>query len=123
MEYVLFFLIIITGSFIQGATGFGLGLFSMALLPFFLPFKACSAIILLLSLLLNVQIAWKLRDKINYKILLPVLITAFAGRYFGVSALMSLNDTILKMIFGGLLILISLFFAFQGNKITIKPQI
>jgi uncharacterized membrane protein YfcA len=122
MEYVLFFLIILIGSVIQGATGFGFGIFVMAVLPFFFPFKTCSAIVLLLGTMLNVQLAWGLRKNINFKVLLPVLAAALAGRYFGVYALMNLNDTVLKMIFGGVLILLSLFFAFKGNQVVIKPH-
>lgn len=123
MEYILFFLIILCGSVIQGATGFGFGILVMALLPFLLPFKLCSAIVLLLSLILNVQLAWSLRRNINFRILLPVLAAAFAGRYIGVYALMNLNDTVLRMILGCVLILLALYFTFKGNQIPIKPHI
>ena len=74
-----------------------------------------------LALLLNLKLAFKLRTNINFKIIIPVIITSFLGRIAGVNILMYLPEDTLKTIFGFLLIIIALYFILYKNKVKFNP--
>jgi uncharacterized membrane protein YfcA len=92
--FVLFVLFI--GSFIQGSSGFGFGLFSMGLMSIFLTVKDSTLIILALTLVISSGILVKLWRYILWRDILPILTSAVIGRiiafifmiYFGEADIM-----------------------------------
>lgn len=120
-QAVVLFVVCFIGSVIQGTTGFGYALFSMAVLPFFLPLKTAAVVVLLLGFVSSVQIAFNLRKHINVKLLLIPILASFVGRYVGVKALMSFDTGVLKSILGVVLVILSIYFAFFNRKIRIRP--
>ncbi|OQP05682.1 hypothetical protein B1690_12560 [Geobacillus sp. 46C-IIa] len=79
-ELIFVFAILFVGSLIQGASGFGFGLFSMGLLPILLTFKDSTLLVLALTILISLHVAVKFRKSIRGKDLLLILSFALAGR-------------------------------------------
>lgn len=122
MNYLIVFITGILGGSIQGSTGFGFAILAMAVLPFFIPFKVASSVVLIMSITMNAQVLMKLRKYINYRMIIPTTIGAFVGRSIGVYGLMNLNVDILKTILGIVLVVLSGYFYKFNNKIRMKAS-
>ncbi|WHH58575.1 sulfite exporter TauE/SafE family protein [Petroclostridium sp. X23] len=120
MSLLYVFLIFLLGSVIQGIAGFGLAIFAMPLLPFIMPLKTAAVLVVFASFFIAVQVALQLRKHINIKLLVFPVIALLIGRIVGVHVLMSYKESILKVLLGYTLILLSIYFAFYKNKISIK---
>jgi uncharacterized protein len=104
-ELILILLILFIGSFLQGTSGFGFGLFCMGLLPFFLPLKSCTLLVLALTIIISLRIVLKLREFVKIKEIFLILIFALVGRIFSFFFLNQFGDMdILKMTLGFVLI-------------------
>ncbi|HBE02561.1 MAG TPA: hypothetical protein DC049_08800 [Spirochaetia bacterium] len=89
---------------IQGGTGFGYGIFSMALLPFFMDIRHASALLVFSSLTVNFVIFFRLRSFFRFDRLLPLVISAALGVPAGVFFLTAADKNILLFILGIILI-------------------
>ncbi len=112
-----FFAVLFFGAIIQGATGFGLAIFSMSILPFFLPVKSAVVAMLPASITMFVIILIKQRRFINYRLLVGLLPGIFAGRWLGTWGVTVLPDEIMRTVLGGILILLALYFLFFRDRI------
>ena len=122
MEIVLIFLIYIAGSFIQGITGFGFGLFVMSFMPLFVPFPEVILVVLLINVVMTAQMTYRLRSHVNVKFILVPLVAALAGRTIGIFILMNTDGAILQRVLGVVLILFSVYFAFFVGNVKLKPS-
>jgi uncharacterized protein len=105
LEFILILLILFIGSFLQGTSGFGFGLFCMGLLPFFLPLKSCTLLVLALTIIISLNIVLKLREFVKIKDTLVILSFALVGRIFSFFFLNQFGDLdLMKMILGFVLI-------------------
>ncbi|RXT06560.1 sulfite exporter TauE/SafE family protein [Ammoniphilus sp. CFH 90114] len=84
MEIQIIFIIAILfiGSFIQGTSGFGFGLFSMGLLPIMLTLKDSTLLVMSLTLITSSLIVARVYKYIEWKGLLIILGMALIGRVF-----------------------------------------
>ncbi|MBP1931197.1 sulfite exporter TauE/SafE family protein [Ammoniphilus resinae] len=82
IELVYILIILFIGSFIQGSSGFGFGLFSMGLLSLILTVKDSILLILGLTILISIRILIKYYRFICWKELIPILCAALVGRIF-----------------------------------------
>lgn len=104
-ELIAILFILLIGGFIQGASGFGFGLFCMGLFPFFLPLKSSTLIIVALTVIISLNIVIQLRKYILIKDLYYLLSFALAGRILSFYFLNHFGDMdILKKILGFILI-------------------
>jgi len=74
------FLILLIGSFIQGTSGFGFGLFAMSTLPLLFSLKESTLLVLSLTVIVSLTIVSKVYKHIQWKGLLVVLSAALIGR-------------------------------------------
>ncbi len=79
-ELLFIFLIILIGGFVQGASGFGLGLVVMGFLPLMLTIKESTLIVIALLLVASLSILRKIYKHIELKGLIIVLSSALVGR-------------------------------------------
>jgi uncharacterized protein len=104
-ELFLVLLILFIGSFLQGTSGFGFGLFCMGLIPFFLPLKSSTLLVLALTIIISLNIVLKLKEFLLIKELYTILIFALTGRVFSFFFLNYFGDMeIMKLILGFVLI-------------------
>nr|WP_236784602.1 sulfite exporter TauE/SafE family protein [Alteribacter salitolerans] len=76
----MLFLIILVGGFVQGASGFGLGLVVMGFLPLLLSIKESTLLVMVLLLVASLTIMRKVYKHILLKGLLIVIVSAIVGR-------------------------------------------
>ena len=84
------------------------------------PYKTVAAVVAFIDLFLSLQLTWKLRKSINMRIILPVH-DLYIGKGHGINVVMSIDEDILKISLGIVLILFSIYFHFYKEKIKIKP--
>nr|WP_144923474.1 sulfite exporter TauE/SafE family protein [Paenibacillus bovis] len=92
-DIVLILFILFIGSFVQGISGFGLGLVSMGLLSIFLSVKDSTLILLTLTVILSSHVLLKLRNYIIWKDIVPLLIGSLVGRVLSFVFLLYFGDT------------------------------
>ena len=110
-------------SFIQRVTGFGFGIFIMTFLPHIMPsYGEATTLSGLLAMVQSLVIVYKWRHIIVWK-KLHIILTAFIiTSYFSVKCISTLDEKTLKHILGITLILVSLYFLFFKERISISPH-
>ena len=122
VQSVLIILIGAGASFIQRVSGFGIGIFAMLFFPHFLPTPVAGATIsCLFSCGTSSYNAIKYRKDTPYKTVLPLLVAAMVIIPIAVYFSASVPDKVFKILLGVVLILLSIYFLFFGNKIHFKP--
>lgn len=111
-----------TGAMIQTVSGFGFGIFSMCLLPFFMPGYITAAIVSnMCSVLLTIFILAKMYKKIRWRALIFTLGAYFVVSVFIVRFQKTQSDNSLKKLLGVFLIGLSIYFFLSKSNHKIKP--
>jgi len=103
---------------VQGATGFGFGLVSIALIGTIMDAKQASVIIVLVSLGLYVVLLWKLRAHFSWTGLAPVLVGVVVAAPLGVCFLREADHRVFTFTLGILLIASVLSNLLRGSSTT-----
>ncbi|MDA1191715.1 MAG: sulfite exporter TauE/SafE family protein [Candidatus Poribacteria bacterium] len=93
--------IFLGSAFLQGLTGFGFGMVSMALLPFVMPAYDASILGALLVLFNTAYLTWRQRHSVEWKTVLTTFAFAMVGVPLGVYVLVVFDETLLKRLIGG----------------------
>lgn len=121
---LLLFLFCTGASFVQRVSGFGFGIFIMTVLPYLLPsYGEATTLSGMLSLTQSLFIFATHYKYVNWKRLLPMLITFLVVSFFAVRFVAEAADTHLKLLLGIILIIMSLYFLFFNGKFKIKPTL
>lgn len=112
----IIFLIIFLASFIRSALGFGDALIAMPLLVMYLSIQVVSPVIAVLALIISVFLLILNRKELRIKILLHFLIPAIIAVPVGVYFLKDLNDKILKLMLGLVIISFSIYKLMKPQK-------
>lgn len=124
LEYILLILVCGGGAFIQRVTGFGMGIFAMLFLPYFLlSHGVCAAIMGLLSFVSSTYNAARKRNHIRWKLILPLLAAAVAVIPMTVRLSAGLPQAVMKRILGVVLVGLSIYFLFFSKKIHLRPTV
>ncbi len=111
--------IFLFSSFIQGITGFGFSLIAIPLLLSFIGPKTLIIYTVTYSLFINVIIVRNYYRDANLKRIMPLLISAIIFTFVGVHYLKNIDERMLKLIIGSLLILVGIINNF-GIKFSFK---
>lgn len=124
MEFLLLLLIGTGAAFVQRVSGFGLGIFAMIFLPHILPtHTAAAAISSLFSCVTTTYNTVRYRQKIAFKTAIPMIAAALVTITAAVRFATLVSADVFKMLLGGVLILMSLYFIFFNQKVKIRPTI
>lgn len=123
MNFVLFFVIVLLGAVVQSVTGFGFGIFVVSLLPLLMPLQQTVAILALLTIFMNFQLAWKLRRCVEWKTMLPVLLSSILLQTLCVRLLFTVDAAILRRVLGMVLLGFAVFFAFIKQRIALRKTL
>lgn len=124
VQIILIAIVGIGASFVQRVSGFGLGIFAMIFLPYFMDSSVYAATVSTLFACGTTTFnAVRYRKNTPYKTVLPMLISAMVVIPIAVYFSASVPDKVFKMILGVVLILLSIFFIFFSTKIHFKPSI
>lgn len=121
-ELILILSILFIGSFIQGASGFGFGLFSMGFLPLFLTLKDSTLLVLALTVVISLTILFRFFKLINWRNITIILIGALTGRVCSFYFLNTYGDMDwVKKILGFILIAMVIYLLTTKEKTTSSP--
>ena len=113
---VLGLLAIFLAGVTYGLTGFGFALVSVPLLMLLLPPRAVVPIVLLLSTLTGIAVAYEARKSVDLKRIWPLMVAGFVGMPLGTYLLTSLDANVLKAAIGAVITLIALAFLFGFQR-------
>lgn len=124
-EYLLYLFIFIVssiGSAIQAATGFGYGIFVMAVLPFFLPYGDALCTTGIIAIFTSLVIALKHKEYFNWRLIATPIVACLIVSPLGTAFLRGHADDFLRRILGGFLILLSLYLLFVSGRLKIRAN-
>ena len=117
---IAIFLLSIGASFVQRTTGFGFGIFIMAMLPYFMPtYGEATTLSGILAITTSAVIVWRLRRYVTWQRMWPILLTFIIVSTTAIFVLTRIEDHILRQILGAALIVISIYFALFSQKIKL----
>ena len=122
-EYVLLVLAAGGGAFIQRVTGFGMGIFAMLFLPYFLPHGTAVAVMGIVGCLGAVWNALRHWKQIRLKLMLPMACAAMAVIPLAVWLSEALPQSVIKRLLGVVLVVLSVYFLFFSRRIQLKPTV
>lgn len=96
--------IVVIASLIQGAIGFGFGLFSVAALALVTGLKTSTPFLALVNLPAVVYVFWQLHDAVRWRRLVSVLVGLLLGIPFGIFVLVHWPEELLLRILGAVLL-------------------
>lgn len=105
--------ILFVGAFLQGVTGFGFGMVTMALMPFVIGARVSSIVVAFLALTNTGYLTWRLRRSVNWRVLAHLLSGALFGVPIGVYALKTLPDSALKRLIGFAILFYCIYYAWR----------
>lgn len=110
-------------SFIQRTTGFGFGIFIMTMLPFLMPsYGEATTLSGLLALTTSLYITLHMRRLISWQRLWRILLTFIIVSSFAIFSLSRMEDHMLRVILGIVLILTGLYFSFFSQRIHLSQS-
>lgn len=122
--FISIFLLSILASFIQRTTGFGFGIFIMTALPYLLPsYGEATALSGLLAMTTSLIVSFRMRRYLNWRHLLPILLTFMTISTIAIFCLKKMDDILLRRILGVVLIITSIWFAFFSDRIRLKTNL
>lgn len=123
MQLVQVFLVVLMGAFLQANIGFGFPIIAMIFLPALYPFSTAVTLNQVIAMASTGYLAVRYYRYIAWKILLPLLATSLAVAQLVIMFSLSVDSNVLSMALGLFLLLLSLYFAFFSERITIKATV
>jgi uncharacterized protein len=117
-ELVIILLVLLIGSFIQGVSGFGLGLISMSFLPLLLPLKDSTLLVLVSTAVISLKIVYKYRISIRWNAIIYILLFAIIGRICSFFVLNEFGDLLIMKKLLGVILIGFVFFLFKKDAIN-----
>lgn len=109
-------------SFIQRVSGFGFGVFIMTILPYICPsYGEATTLSGLLSATQSLYVLLFMWRLVDWKKILLILTSFTVLSYIAIQFVAIVEDSILKILLGIFLILLSLYFLFFNSNIHVKP--
>lgn len=116
------FLLSIGASFVQRTTGFGFGIFIMTMLPAIMSsYGQATTLSGILAMTTSFIIVLQKHKYIVWSRLLPILITFVVVSAGAIFMLKRMEYSILNILLGITLIVVSIYFSFFSKRIKIKP--
>ncbi len=111
-------------SVVQRVSGFGFGIFIMTVLPHIMPsYGEATMLSGILSALQSLYVLTSVYRQINWRHVLPILLTFIVVSFFAVQYVSMAADTHLKHLLGVILIVMSCYFLVISEKIHLKPTL
>jgi uncharacterized protein len=117
-ELLFIISVLLIGSFIQGVSGFGLGLISMSFLPLLLPLKDSTLLVLVSTAVISLKIVYKYRASIRWKAISYILLFAIIGRICSFFVLNEFGDLLIMKKLLGVILIGFVFFLFKKDAIN-----
>ena len=121
---VLIVLFALLASLVQRVSGFGFGILMMTMLPHLMPsYAEATALSGLLALVNSLVTAVLMYRHLEWKKLLPILVTFIIVSFFFVRMVAHVDNHSIKQALGVFLILASLYFFFVSGRFRLPPSV
>ena len=108
---------------VQRICGFGMGSVAVMLLPYFTgSFVHAASYTNILTAVSAVYLAYRYRDKVRWKLIIPILCGSFIATWCAVHFLQNASFFLLEKILGVVLLALSAYFLFFKGKLRITPR-
>lgn len=122
LQFSLVIIITFFASFIQRVSGFGFGIFAMTFLPYIMSaYTEANVLSSMLSMLLSLAVSIRMFRHIHWKNIIFPLIGSMVFTFISVSFMKGQADTLMRLLLGIALILLSLYFLIFSGKVHIRP--
>ncbi|RME23744.1 MAG: sulfite exporter TauE/SafE family protein [Deltaproteobacteria bacterium] len=91
---------VFAGAFIQGMSGFGFGMVTMALLPLFMDVADAVPLVAGVGITVSLNMAWRLRRQLELRRALPLIGGGLVGTPVGIAFLQGANPRLVKAVLG-----------------------
>ena len=119
---ILLCLMALGAAIVQRVSGFGFGIFIMTVLPYLMPtYGEALTLSGTLAIVTSATIVYHMYKYIEWRKLLPILITFLITSWLAGKCLVWAGDGLLKHILGAMLILASIYFFCFSERIHINP--
>lgn len=121
--YFVVMLIILAGSCIQSALGFGTTMITMGFLPLLMDYSKAMGLSIIMVSISTVYISFKYRDQIRWNIMLPFLIPTAV--ICGIVNILSarVDSDFMYLLLGIMFVAVSIFFFFFSGMVRIRPTV
>jgi uncharacterized membrane protein YfcA len=121
----LLFLILIVGlsAFVQGLTGFGIGIFMMLFLPYVFSYQTAVAITVVCAIVMSCVLVYKTRENVEIKKILPVVIPVVIMQIISTYFLFVLSNDVLTIALVIILLLFAGLFTLSDRRRQIKASV
>ncbi len=124
IQAVLLLLVGVGAGFVQRVSGFGLGIFAMLFLPYFMSeHTAAAAISSLFTVGTATYNAIRYRRDVPYKTILPLVCAALVMIPIAVRLSVWISGDLFKIILGVVLICLSIYFLFFNSRTAMRPTV
>ncbi len=121
MEYVLLFVIGGVAAYLQCAIGFGSAVLMINVLPFFLSPSLTVVVTQSACIVFPVYMIFRLYRKVRMDVLLPLLVPCLVCTVIATRLSIGMDTGTMKLLLGILFVLLSVFFFFGADRISLRP--
>lgn len=121
MELILLFLIGLLSAFLQSAIGFGAAIMMVNILPLFIEPGSAVAVTQVTCIIFPLYILVRKWRNVRMDVLLPLLVPSLICTVIATRISIGFDTSIMKILLGALFVLLSLYFMFLSEKISVKP--
>lgn len=115
IAWILSAVVILMASVLKGVTGFGFALFAVPILSLLLPIHMLIPAMILFNFLASLYLLIQIKVKLQAKYFIPMFLASLAGIPIGVYALQDLNEMLLRLVVGLVIVVFSLLLFFRRN--------
>lgn len=114
--WILSAVVILMASVLKGITGFGFALIAVPLLSLFLPLHMLIPAMSLFNLFASIHLLLKIKVNLKFRYFLPMFLASLAGIPVGVYALENLNENLLQLLVGIVILVFTVMLFLMGNR-------
>ena len=113
--WILSALVILIAAVLKGLTGFGFALFAVPLLSMLLPIQVLIPAMILFNFLASLYLLFQIKVKLQARYFIPMFLASLAGIPIGVYALQNLDEMLLRLVVGLVIVVFTLLLFFRRN--------
>ena len=123
MIWLIVLLTTMVGGYIQAITGFGCAVVMMVVFPHFFNMLQAPALSSAIAFGLSATMAWRFRKHIEPAKALPMAAIYVAVSTVVIRMARELDLDLLNLVFGGFLVLLSLYYLFLSDNMAVRPNL
>ena len=113
----------LVGGVVQPLTGFGSAVILMIAAQYFFDMTVAPSVVAAICLFQSGNLAWQYRRHIDFRQILPPIALYTVCSLVVINLLQGMDLRVLTTVFGGFLVLLSLYFLFIAKRVIMRPSV